>query len=212
MIKAIQFDIDGTLLDTKNFIYQSFLHTFEVYGLTHLTAKDLGPVMGKPLEECLAILAPEIDTTEMAQAYRDWQATQMSLIIPFTNTLFTLQELRKRGIKLAAVSTRKRTTNDSLKQTGVFELLDTVVTGDDVKEFKPDPEGLFVALERLEVEPAHAMMVGDTGVDVEAGRNANMATAGATYGFFTREKMEALKPNYLLHDVSDILELVSVQS
>jgi len=51
-IDAALFDVDGTLLNTAEFVYQAFVYTFQAHGLTWRSIDEIAAVMGKPLEEC----------------------------------------------------------------------------------------------------------------------------------------------------------------
>jgi pyrophosphatase PpaX len=207
-LTTILFDVDGTLLDTKEFILRSFEHTFAAHNLTHLSREDAYTVMGKPLEECYQTIAPALDFVLLCKTHRMFQENNLSLVKPFKNTLATLMRLKEQGIKLAAVSTRKQTGLNSLELSGISPFLDTVITGDYVTHFKPPPEGLFMALERLESAPGEALMVGDTEADILAGKQANTGTAAATYGFASKELLHKHEPDYMLNDIADVVRLL----
>lgn len=208
MIKAVIFDIDGTLLDTKEFIFQAFEHVFQMFKLTHLSRKDIDSIVGKPLEECYKIFAPHLDNQRLCDEHWAFQENNMALVEPFKNTVKTLRELKSQGIKIAVVSTRRRAVSQSLEQTGIIEYLDCIIGGDDVKQFKPHPEGIHKALQAFDIPPAQAMMVGDTVVDIQAGKNASTSTAAALYGFGSKESLEAAKPDYMLNDVLELLAVI----
>lgn len=208
MTNAIVFDIDGTLLDTREFILQAFEHVFARYNLSQLNRESVNAVMGMPLEKCYAILAPTHDPDELTQIHRDFQVNNIALVQPFPNTVTTLDTLRNEEIKIAAVTTRKLTGPDSLTHAKIADKIDCLITGDDVAQFKPHPEGIYKALSALEVSASEAIMVGDTEADIQAGKNAQTKTAAALYGLGTPESLHASMPDYLLNDIADLLAVI----
>ncbi len=206
--KAIIFDVDGTLLNTHEYIFQSFEHSFKVHGLVNLSRKDVVPLMGKPLEECYKILAPQQDNVSLCEAHRGFQEENINLVQPFTNTIKALKTFKEAGVKLGAVSTRKQTGLQSLEHSGVVDYLDVIITGDDVEQFKPHPEGVLKALAKLQVSPQAAVMVGDTAVDIEAGKNAGTKTVAVTYGFAPREVLESSNPDMIIDDIAELIDLL----
>jgi len=212
MIKAIIFDVDGTLLDTKEFIFQSFEHVLQTFDLSHLSRRDIDMVMGLPLEECYKALAPNVNVALLRKAHNAFQEDNIQLVELFANTVQTLAALRGKGFKMAVVSTRKQTVLRSLDHAGIAHLLDCIITGDDVKNFKPHPEGIHQALKKLKIPATQAIMVGDTEVDIQAGKNAGTYTAAALYGFGSRESLEINQPDHLLSDISDLLIALGLKS
>jgi phosphoglycolate phosphatase-like HAD superfamily hydrolase len=94
-----------------------------------------------------------------------------------------LEGLALAGRALAVVSSRRRTAlEDGLGATGLRDLFQVVVGLDDVREPKPSPEGLLLALRRLGVDRSEAVYVGDNETDVEAGRRAGVTVWKAVWG------------------------------
>lgn len=209
MLKAIIFDVDGTVLDTREFIFQAYEHVFEAYNLAHLSRKSLADILGKSLEDCYQLLAPHLDFKELCEAHRAFQVSNLALVTPFPNTLETLTTLRRQGLKTAVVTTRRRTGLSSLEQVGIVGQFDYIVTGDDVTHAKPHPEGLLKALRYIQAESLESLMVGDTEVDVQAGKNAGTKTAAALYGLGTKESLEAQQPDYFLKDIAEIVAIAN---
>lgn len=206
-LKAVLFDIDGTLLDTHEYIYQSFEHSL---GKHHkpLPRKVIQTIMGKPLEECYRILTKLENVENLANSHHGYQLANPNLVTPFPHTISTLEYLKKMGILIAAITTRGRNTVDgTLEQTGIIHYLNYVVAIDDVINPKPDPEGIRKALTYFEVKPEEAMMVGDSDVDVLAAQNAGVRSIAAAYGFHGKV-LSKLNPDYLIDDIGEIVQIV----
>lgn len=207
-ISVVLFDMDGTLLDTKEYIFRAFEYTLERHGVQGVSRADLEALQGQSLEECYQLLAPGYEFLPLQASHREFQHDNMDLVKPFPNTLETLRALRRAGMRLGVVSTRAKTAYDSLHQSGIFDLLDAVVTGDDAVAFKPHPEGILKALAAIGAGAEEAMMVGDTHADVMAGRNAETVAVGVTYGFTPRPAMLELAPDYVIDDIREVRSLL----
>jgi len=207
-IRAILFDVDGTLLNTSEYIYQSFEQTFRVNGFPALTRAEISRVIGLPLKDCYRVLTGEEgDTIErLASAHHAFQLEHSGLSIPFPHVPETLARLKEMGFKLAAVTNRRsKTAGQTLSGAGLDQFLETVVCMDQVEKPKPDPEHLLKALEIIGESPTHAVIVGDSHIDIEAGKNTGTKTVFVTYGF------HASLPATLVPDatIGDIRELPS---
>ena len=89
---------------------------------------------------------------------------------------------------------------------GIDRYMETAVLADDTDRHKPDPTPLLMCLERLGIEPAEAIYIGDARSDYEAARNAHMAFGYATWGSTSSEGIE--EPDVVLDAPKDILQAV----
>ncbi len=207
-IRAILFDIDGTLLDTFDFIYGAFEYTFRVHGIASLSRDEISHLMGGPLTEVYTAMAPGHDAAALAETHRVFQENNVQLAKLFPDTIKVLDALKMQGLKLAAVTTRSvRTSVLSLEQNGIADYFDIVISAEDVARHKPDPEPIVKALHVLKIKPTDAIMVGDTTADIMAGKNAGTKTVAALYGF-GGERLRELKPDYLIAELKELLTIV----
>lgn len=182
--RAVLLDVDGTLLDTTEFIYQGFEYALTTHGYAVRDRVALALVMGKPLADCYTALAPGCDADLLCETHRTWQQGNLHLSIPFPDAEPVLRALQAAGLRLAAITSRSRRTSvHTIEQAGLAGYLDLILSAEDVTRVKPDPDGLLRALTYLGVPPADAVMVGDTDADIVAGRAAGVCTVGVSYGF-----------------------------
>lgn len=208
IFKAVLFDIDGTLLDTSEFIFQAYEHTLATFGYPQSGRSDISKLIGKSLESCYRALTGSDEVENLCEAHRRFQAEHLDLSRPYPKAPDTLRALTDAGIKLAAVTTRARETSiKTLKLAGLLGYLDYVVALEDVENLKPHPEPLLRALGHLEVAPEEAAMVGDTDVDILAGRSAGLVTIGVTYGFHGTSIVQS-NPDYTVDDIDEVLPLL----
>ncbi|MBS3909966.1 MAG: HAD-IA family hydrolase [Actinobacteria bacterium] len=208
VFEVILFDVDGTLLDTSEFIFQAFEHTLEHAGFPEKSREEIARLVGKPLDLCYEILTGVEDVSGLSAMHRAFQVEHIDLARAYPGTRDTLEALKRSGLKIGAVTTRARTsTLATLSLTGLATYFDHVVAFEDVENLKPHPEPILKTLAFLNSQPDAAVMVGDTDVDIAAGRNAGTLTVGVTYGFHGLEILRSC-PDHIIDDIAAVLPLV----
>ncbi len=205
-IDAVIFDADGTLLDTREFIFQALERTLGEHGHTIPSRDVLTSHMGAHLTDMYAAIAPDGDVAKLVEHHRELHSGELLYLVAAYEGLHELlQHIRAQGMKIGICTNRGAGARDLLQQIGILGDFDVVVTADDVKSFKPDPEGLLQALENIGV-PAHsAVMVGDTTADIGAGKNAGVAfTVGVTHGFTGADVLREAGADYVVHHLNEI--------
>jgi pyrophosphatase PpaX len=204
-LRAVLFDLDGTLLDSFEFIYGAFEHALALHGIESFDRTQIAGYMGGPLEQVYAEMAPGCDAVALTEAHRTFQSENIRLVSLFPDTIEVLDELKKRNLKIAAITTRSlRTSVKSLEAVGIEHYFDLILSAEDVTRHKPHPEPILKALEFLQVKPEEAIMVGDTTADIMAGKNASIKTVAALYGF-GGEGLLDLDPDYSIRELKDLL-------
>jgi pyrophosphatase PpaX len=211
-INTLLFDLDGTLINTNDLIIESFLHTLNSYYPGKYKREDCFAFIGPTLYETFESIDPD-KMDEMVKVYRKFNHEQHDLLVTEFETVFeTIQTLRDKGFKLGIVTTKIRATVEmGLKLTKLDQFFDVVVTLDDVKNAKPDPEPLLKALDLLGSKPEEAIMVGDNHHDILGGKNAGTKTAGVAWSMKGRDYIKSHNPDYILEKMSDLLPIVGVE-
>ena len=211
MKKAVLFDIDGTLIDTWDFVIGAFKYTLNFHNHPQPADKVIKSFMGKPLLEFYKAAFPNIqDATQFAKTHHDYQVDKFDLGKPFPKVKQTLKKIKTQGIFIAAVSNRtKNSLHKSLKIAKIDQYFDLVVSAEDVKNPKPHKEHLMKALKHFKVSPKNAFMVGDTDHDIMAGKNAGTKTIGVTYGFFGQSIKET-NPDFVIDDMKELLGVLKL--
>ena len=83
-----------------------------------------------------------------------------------------------------------------------------VVGPESVKRMKPDPEGILHVLSQFNIPAQQALMVGDSYVDVEAGKNAGTFTCGVTYGIGDTDELIQSMPDILINDLGELIKFI----
>ena len=85
-----------------------------------------------------------------------------------------------------------------------------IVTREDGLKLKPSPDSILECLRRMEVDPAHALTVGDTPMDIQAGKAAGTFTIGVLTGIGNRQQLEAESPTAIIDGVAHILSVLNL--
>ena len=175
MIKAIVFDMDGVLIEAKDWHYEALnralrLFGFEISRYDHLTTFD-----GLPTKRKLQILSAEHDLpaklhdfiNEMKQQYT--MELVNALCKPRFNHEYALSRLRARGYRLAVASNSIRSTIEVMMHKAALEqYLDFTISNQDVTKAKPDPEMYTLAITRFCLTPQEVLIVEDNENGVRA--------------------------------------------
>jgi HAD superfamily hydrolase (TIGR01509 family) len=180
-LRAILFDLDGTLLDSFQSHLEIYQATLARFGIA-LTAAEFRRLYTPNWNELYRAvgLPPEHWDAASNLWLREAAAHQPR---PFPEVVATLGRLRERfRLGLVTAGSRVRVGAD-LERGGMAECFEVVVTADDVRQPKPAPEGLLTALRALGIAADQALYVGDTDPDYEFARAAGVAFLGVTNGF-----------------------------
>lgn len=209
-ILAIVFDIDGTLLDTSEFIFEAFEHTLFASQLPLVPRKKLSKLMGISLAECYKKLTLEDKNIEkLCIIHRNFQSENLRLAKPFEHTKDTLRKLKDLGIKMAITTIRsKENSIPTLKLAGIHSFFEIIVSFEDSIQHKPFPDAILKALKRIRINPINAIVVGNMPEDIQAGKAAGTLTIGALYGFKGRNLMDS-KPDFCISNIQEILSIIS---
>lgn len=202
------FDLDGTLVDSAADICAAIGQTITeaLPNAPAVSAERLRPLIGRPLADMFALLAPGAAAGPLAERYRQiYSGICAETTRPYLGVFETLERLN--GARRAIATTKKtwmaRLVADKLGLTRYFDL----VQGTDEFPSKPDPAILRRILAHFDVAPERALMVGDTPADIACARAASVPCAAALYGMGSPDELRAMRPDYVLERFEDVLLL-----
>ena len=206
-IRSLLFDIDGTLLDTTEFILKAAEHALTLHGYPIPDRSTISKLVGKSFDEFYGALSGSDNIIPLQNAHREFQKKNLHLSVPYPHTLAILTRLREHGFKMAAVTSRSKITSlETLRRANIHDFFDVVISEEDAPRTKPDPDPLLKALELLDEEPSRSCMIGDSHADIEAGISAGCKTIRALYGFHA-ERLHDPEPDFFIADISDVLKI-----
>lgn len=189
---TVLFDLDGTVVDTRELIRQSHRHAVTSVLGRDMPDDELLANVGRPLIEQMAAFDAE-RAQELLEAQRAWNhAHTAELIRPYPGVAEMLAGLKAAGCRTGVVTSKSGPTVqmafDALPE--VAKHIDVLVAVEDTPVHKPGPDPVLLALDRLGGDAADACYVGDAPFDIAAGRAAGVTTVGVTWGFFPREAID----------------------
>ncbi|MFA5551949.1 MAG: HAD-IA family hydrolase [Trueperaceae bacterium] len=204
---TVVFDLDGTLVDSQTDIVNSFLHAFHEVGASVPAREAVVSLIGKPLEDMYAALAPAQLVGRLADAYRQHYPQHFTdTTAPYAGVPELLEELGQRGYARAVATTKRSSMAHALvKAVGLAPLLDHVQGTDDLPP-KPAPDVLYAAVRA--VGGVGLVMVGDSVVDVRAGLAAGFLTYAVTWGTGTAADLAAAGAHHVQADLNALLPLL----
>jgi HAD superfamily hydrolase (TIGR01509 family) len=185
-LRCVIFDLDGTLVRTHDLICASFNHLMARHLGRTMEQAEIVALFGPPEEGAIEkVFGPE-RTPALMQELLEFYAAQHSVLADLHEGIEELLRfLKERGIRLALFTGKgKWTTDITLRAFGLESYFEVVVTGNDVEHHKPHPDGIRQALERFGMEPARALMVGDSVSDAKAARAAGVRIASVLWDAF----------------------------
>lgn len=207
--KAVIFDLDGTLFDSKKVYYVA---TEQIFGDLD---KEFSFELGRSLErfgvtKSAAVL--DISREKIKLWLSSWVENQEEYTSLFCSAPSLLKNLSKSGYICGINTNRPQTTEEirySLKKYRIDNLIQIVQTSLSTGVYKPDPKGINLILSELQIAPEQCFYVGDSFVDILAGKKAGVNTIAVTTGVFSREELEFYKPNYIIDDLSLVEKIVN---
>jgi putative hydrolase of the HAD superfamily len=221
-IKAVLFDLDNTLIDfmrMKKLSCEAAIDAMIDNGLRISRRKALktmfklydkyGWEYQKIFQVFLKEVAGKIDYKIMAAGVVAYRRIKEGLLYSYPGVSHTLDELKRRGCKLAILSDAPRIQVwVRLVAMGIQDKFDTVVTFDDTKRKKPDEKPFLFALKKLQTKAEECIMVGDSiDKDLKTAKKLGMVTVLAKYGQVGREEGEI---DYRINGVNQLLAIVKL--
>jgi pyrophosphatase PpaX len=212
-IRAVLFDLDGTIIDTNELIIQSFFHALkgivpESFGREHII-----PSMGQPLSKQLREFSGHEDVAALSDAYREYNLLHHDEMVSlFPGVSDTVKRLHDAGIRIGIVTTKMRaTTQRALQLLGLESYMETIVSIDDVDNPKPHPEPVAKAIQALGITPSEALMVGDSSVDMESAIAAGAIPIGVAWSLKGEEYLFKSGAVRVLREMDELLALCGIE-
>lgn len=218
--EAVIFDVDGTLFDSREAFYMMVCEVSKVLGWKQPEKDKVIKLIGLPNHEIsrklVSMISPGINFDHEIKMYEElvaklWEPYYLPKYLKlYPGVKETLIYLKEKGIKMAVVSNgNKSEIPKYLKNGGIYEFFQVIITADDVKEPKPASEPILRALRELNVSKEKCLMVGDTLIDGISARRAEVKVALLTWGIEDKEEIRKFNPDYILGRIEDLKELVA---
>ena len=187
MLKAVLFDVDGTLVDSNDAHADAWVNAFREHGVNVDWLKvrrsiGMGGDKLMPAVSGISEASPQGEAIAKERG-KIFKRDFLPRIKPFRNASRLVAAIKDRGfVAVAASSAAKDELTPLLKIAGADSLMDAKTSGDDAEESKPEPDIILAALKRAGASAGEAIMIGDTPFDVEAARRAGVKVIGFRSG------------------------------
>lgn len=209
LIKAVLFDLDGTLVNTNQLIIESFRYVFKTELNIYPSEEEIVQYFGEPLLQTLARY-DEKNPQKLYNAYVQYnEKAHDDVVFAMEGAKEAILGLKERGIKVGVVSSKRRSMVDrGLKVCFLSGLMDVIITPEDTEKHKPDGEPLIKACSMLNINPNDALMVGDSHFDILCGKNAKSKTCLVKYTAIPIKNILKYEPDFLIEKLTDILSMI----
>lgn len=215
MVKAVLFDLDGTLIHSANAYFEIFKQACHKLGLKAPQWNLVMDAVNTGGDAFQHILTEEQQKNrdDWVKAVREehhhiWEPLFKEKVKLVRGVKNTLVQLKSEGYLLAIVTSSSAKTLFPLNEENLLSFFDTVVTAEDVRKKKPDPEPVLLALRRLNVEASEAVLIGDTPLDIVAGQKAGTATVAVLTGTTSKAVLEGAQPDAVLPDITYLIDFL----
>ena len=201
------FDCDYTLADSSRGIVICFRNVLERHGHTGISDEAIKRTIGKTLEDSFSILSG-ITTPETLAEYKKEYVKEADTYMTvntffFPETVTVLKTLKSQGAQIGIISTKFRfRIREMVDQHFPKDFFDIIIGGEDVKQAKPDPQGIKKALRRLHRRKSETLYIGDSTVDAETAQAAKVDFVGVLNGMTTREELMVYPHRQILDNLS----------
>jgi phosphoglycolate phosphatase len=209
--KLVVWDVDGTLVDSRETIFESMQSAFAAAGLPRPLYAAVRQVVGLGLVEGIGVLLPGAEPEVLeraADAYREAfgsRVRQSGYIEPlYDGAAETLDRLRAAGWKIAmATGKSRRGVETIIRMHGWADLFDSTHCSDDGPG-KPHPAMVLEAMKALGVRPERTIVVGDTAHDMRMAKAAGAYAQGVSWGFHTADEVQEGGADHIAHDFAEL--------
>jgi HAD superfamily hydrolase (TIGR01509 family) len=196
MIKAVIFDVDGTLIDTVDLHADAWVQALKHFGY-EIAFQDMRSQIGKGGDQILHGLLPPDVIEQRADEIKDFRADlfkrdYLHKARAFSGVRELFERIRASGQRAVLASSGTAEEVEQYKEiAGIADLIDSATTSDDAERSKPFPDIFQAALAKLApLGPDEAVVIGDTPYDAEAARKAGIKSIGVLTGGFAEQALK----------------------
>jgi HAD superfamily hydrolase (TIGR01509 family) len=210
LIKAIIFDIDGTLVDSVDLHARAWQETFSHFG-HEVAFEDVRSQIGKGGDQLMPVFLSKEEIEQRGGEIEDFRSAlfkkkYLPQVHGFPATRELLQRIKRNGQEIALASSAKGDELATYKKIArIDDLIDKETSSDDADRSKPHPDIFEAALDRLDLNAGEAIVVGDSPYDAQAAGKIGLRTIGVLCGGFPEQVLRAAGCAAIYRDPADLL-------
>lgn len=203
--------MDGTLVDSNKTIYNSTVYTLSKLNIEHnINEEEFNSKIGQHFVDifnAFGIYIPSFD--DFLYVYKKNYLEQMEYSKLYYGVEKVLEELKQRGNKISLLTTKAQDQTDKIiDYFNLRDYFDFIMGRRDGIAHKPSPEPLISICNQLNTDVKNTIMIGDTELDIQCGKNAGSLTCGVLYGYRTKELIKIENPDFIIETFPEILTIV----
>ena len=215
-LKLAVFDCDGTLVDSQHSIIASMNAAFDAYDVPRASREAIRRVVGLPLLDAVAYLAPDASQAliasirdEYSKAWQQLRETEGLDEPLYPGVTTVLDQLEGEGWLLGVATGKSRRGLDgTLEKHDILGRFVTLQTADRARG-KPHPEMLLQAMAETGAAASQTVMIGDTTFDMEMACNARVMAIGVSWGYHDVEELHATGAVDVINDFEELSEILA---
>ncbi len=210
-IDAVIFDLDGTLISSHANIYYAVIKTFKKLGRNVVIPEQkFYALLGHHFKDMFESLNIEVnDIEEFIYIFKNLYFDFINYSKPYEGVEEVLNFLKSSGIKTALLTTKGQDQAEKiLEHFRYTDYFDMILGRRPGIAIKPSPEPYNFICNELSVNPENTLMVGDSELDIQCGKNAGALTCGVTFGYRTPEQIKAEEPDFIIDKLPELKEIL----
>ncbi|MFD0589411.1 HAD family hydrolase [Paenibacillus sp. GCM10027627] len=212
-IELVLFDFDGTLADTLPSSFSAFKTVFKKYDGQDVTNAELVSMFGPTEDDIILKNFRNKEFVQHAiQEYYDLYGQGHSETIEISSIIALLEFLKEQGKKIGVITGKsKQSYKISSEALSLTKYFDLVVTGNDVVNPKPHPEGILKALDFFGIQADNAVFLGDSNADIMAGKAAGVRTFAVQWLSTFQSSVFEVDPDRTFRSTIEFIQLLETE-
>jgi 3-amino-5-hydroxybenzoic acid synthesis related protein len=205
---ALIFDFDGVIIDSQKVQEKAFLESYySVVGENSPSIHEFFSHSGNSLKNIFSKMKLPL---EMIPVYEEISRNSIHEIILFEGIIEVLETIKHNNIKCALFTGKGRDrTIEILNYFNLMHFFNIVVCSDDIKNPKPNCEGIITIMDSLKLLPERTYMIGDARNDIICAKNAGIKSIAVTWGIYNKDTLSQENPEYIVNNIAELIKVIS---
>jgi len=217
-LKALLFDLDGTLIEFKFRVIELKKELFDKLNDNNVIIEKRfqKESIQNICEEAQRIMKnnanKECDriTSDMKEIIEKYEIEGLKQSAIKKDVFYVFNWLKKKEIKLALVTNNGRKSAEyAVNRFELIEYFDVIITRDEVNKWKPHPEPIQKAINQLKIESSEGIFIGDSKMDIQSSKSAGVKVASIPTGIHSKQQLDEEDPDYLIYSLLEIITIVN---